>query len=206
MLSSDQRHRKRPLRRLRRTLHDGQFLRHLLQLGIGRVRDELQSLRFAGIPCRRDARMGRCSRYARIPRLHELWEFCRDYRLRFLRRALHTGLLSQFRPSLNRSASCRTTTLPVVRGGALSALSIVFRMPKCSWCFHGGSDHDWTAAPCTAPRCDCAVKHPNRLRGRCLVPGCPCSRYRPLTHLPKPLNRFIARARRWPKRRRSDDV
>jgi len=34
------------------------------------------------------------------------------------------------------------------------------------------------------------------LRGRCLMPGCDCRKYVPLTDLLKPLNRYIGRARR----------
>ena len=69
-------------------------------------------------------------------------------------------------------------------------------MPTCSQCFHGGKHHDWTSPPCSAPRCFCIREHPRRMRGRCLVPGCPCSHYAALDGRTKPVNPYIGKARR----------
>ena len=76
-------------------------------------------------------------------------------------------------------------------------LSSIHLMPTCANCMHAGSDHDWTPPPCSARACDCHRRHPRRLRGRCLVSGCDCPKYAPRTDLPKPLNAYVGRGRRW---------
>jgi len=71
------------------------------------------------------------------------------------------------------------------------------RMPNCAKCLHRGRDHNWKVPPCAQRTCACLLDHPKRLRGRCLVPGCHCWHYCPLTEWPKPpVNKYIGRARR----------
>jgi hypothetical protein len=77
------------------------------------------------------------------------------------------------------------------------SLHLSIRMPPCMFCPHRGSDHDWTSPACSArPYCSCVLKHPRRLRGRCLIPDCRCLKYVPRTDRPKPVNRYIGRLRR----------
>jgi hypothetical protein len=85
-------------------------------------------------------------------------------------------------------------------------------MPFCRTCPHKGSDHNWRVPACSLcvgqktcflcggdrrVRCkECGHrKEQRRLRGACLIPGCLCGRYVPLADKPKPVNRYIGRAR-----------
>ena len=70
------------------------------------------------------------------------------------------------------------------------------RMPICRNCEHRGRDHDWIVPPCSVPRCNCALQHPRRMRGRCLVPGCLCHYYVPTSYRPKPVSAVLGRWRR----------
>jgi hypothetical protein len=74
-------------------------------------------------------------------------------------------------------------------------------MPVCKNCDHKGSDHNWTSPPCS--RCQnrklfcplCAYQRAERrLRGQCQYPNCICSRYMPLTNMPRPVSKVIGRA------------
>jgi hypothetical protein len=85
-------------------------------------------------------------------------------------------------------------------------------MPNCCDCLHKGSEHNWRFPACSLcvreNRCflcgggkrvwckECERrKKQRRLRGACLYPGCPCDRYIALTDEPRPVNRYIGRAR-----------
>jgi hypothetical protein len=96
-----------------------------------------------------------------------------------------------------RPAAMRASRSERPREVELYQPSSIIRMPPCLFCSHRGSDHNWRVPPCSArPYCNCAMEHPRRLRGRCLYPGCRCLKYVPNTDRPKPVNRYIGRARR----------
>jgi hypothetical protein len=89
----------------------------------------------------------------------------------------------------------RASRSELARGRTYQPSSIE-RMPICSFCLHRGSEHDWTSPACSVRRCDCRRQHPRRLRGRCLVPGCGCRKYVPLTDRRKAVNSYIGRGQR----------
>ena len=47
--------------------------------------------------------------------------------------------------------------------------------------------------PVRQPRCNCALQHPRRLRGACIIAGCRCRKYVPKTDRPQPVNAVIGR-------------
>jgi hypothetical protein len=122
-----------------------------------------------------------------------------------LRRSLHgsgRSAPSRGRPLTARCGRCDESVAERTPAqGRTYQPSSVIRMPPCLFCSHRGSDHNWTVPPCSfRPYCNCVLEHPRRLRGRCVYAGCRCLKYVPNTDRPKPVNRYMGRALRAPRK------